>query len=130
MAGSQGELLQAALYQLRSLLVPPMPRGQDDFQGLPEAASGAVMDRTGPAPAHGPGDANEAISSLLAWRYCRDDFHPTQLKQVARSFIFVVKIEVNTRQASKREMNSFGGKTDVDCRFADGVASELHLVRR
>ena len=76
MAGFQGELRQAALYQPLSLLAPSMPRGQDDFQGLPEAAFGAVRDRAGPAPAHGPGSGNEAISSLLARHYCRDDFHP------------------------------------------------------
>src|ERR1700682_4113262 len=85
MAGVQGELRQAALYQLLSLLAPPVPRGQDDFPGLREAASGALRDRAGPAPAHGPRSANEPISSLLAWRYCRDDFHPAQLNQYRAS---------------------------------------------
>jgi hypothetical protein len=41
-----------------------------------------------------------------------------------------LNIEVQVRAGIQAEMNSFQGTTDVDCRFAVGVASELHLIRR
>ena len=76
MAEFQGELRPAALYQLRSLLAPSVPPDPDGFQVLPEAAFGAVRDRRGPAPAHGPASANKAIP-VLAWRYCHPAAEPT-----------------------------------------------------
>jgi hypothetical protein len=62
----QGELRQAALYQLRSLWAPSMLGDLDGFQGLPEAAFGAVRDWAGPAPAHGPASASDTCMALLS----------------------------------------------------------------
>ena len=114
MAEFQGELRPAEFYPRLSLLAPPVARGQDDFQGLREAASGALSYRTGPAPAHGPRSAIEAFP-MYSQRFYRDNFHP------ARPI---------PHQPSKPEMYSFEGATDVNRRFAVGVASEMHFVRR